>query len=115
MTKNRRLMTIIWISIFLVAATVAEANLPFKNKQFREFTKTAATAPGKTLYIDTYSTNLTITAGDENAVAVEGIVEVSDDDEEIVEFFLAETRLILEPYADGLRLKLSSPMEAGIG
>jgi hypothetical protein len=113
MTKYRRFFPIIWICVFLVstAASSSEANPVFKHKQSRAFSESAATAPGKTLYIDTYSTDLTITASDENAVTVEAVVEVSDEDEEVVKYFLAETQLFLEPYADGLRLRLSSPMD----
>ena len=91
MTKKINLIPLVFLCAVLVLISTAEASSLFKHKQSRAFSQSAATAPGKTLYIDTYSADLTLTEGDENAVTVEGIVEVSDEDKEVVQFFVDET------------------------
>ena len=111
MSRIKKSKVFLVILVFFATCWTVQAHASFKHKESSTFSLTKTTSPGKTLYVDTYSANLTITTGNENQAVVEAVVEVADDDEEIVKFFLAETRLSLEPYADGLRLRLTSPMD----
>jgi DUF4097 and DUF4098 domain-containing protein YvlB len=77
----------------------------------KKFSRTAASAQGKVLTIDDTQGDLTITGGAGDRVNVDAYVEVGDRDEEFLKEFLAKTELVLEPYADGLRLRLRSPWD----
>ena len=63
------ILAIVWISVFL--AVPAAAGTPFKHTQSRSIKETAPTAPGKTLSIESYSADLTITAGKSRVKVVE--------------------------------------------
>lgn len=102
-----------WISVFILASAAfgAPALSFFRHTDSRTLNETKPAVPGNMLLVESQEAYLTIAAGNDNAVTVEAQVEVSDDDAEVVRYFLDETRLTLEPVAEGLRLKLSSPFD----
>ena len=83
----------------------------FKAAESRTLEASAPTAPGKTLHIEANEAALSITVGSDKDVTVDGVVEVGDNDKVVVDYFLENTKLVLEPVSDGLRLRLVSPMD----
>ncbi len=97
--------------VFFSPDLEASKEVLLKKVKSRVFTKSIASTPGKTLYVDKTRADLTIIGTEQNEISVKAIVEVGDTDEEFLEEFLARSELILEPYRQGVQLKLVTPRE----
>jgi hypothetical protein len=110
--NKRGVPLFVFLGLILVLLTAAYPASPDpRSVQSRKFSQTAGTAPGKVLSVDDTQADLTITGGPGDQVKVEAYVEVGDRDEAFLNEFLARTELVLEPFADGLRLRLRSPWD----
>ncbi|NIR50826.1 hypothetical protein GWO43_19680, partial [candidate division KSB1 bacterium] len=107
MQKVKKSFFVITIFAFLQNLFPATGSLP--TTESRTFTERIASDPGKTLYIDDTQAELVISGHNENEIVAEAVVEISEAPHDLIQEFFAETRLRLEPYRDGVRLRLRSP------
>jgi len=120
MNKNARIAlsaAVLFISLMAAAqaAPGARGEGPLgpgaKNVRTKALTAGPVDAAGRTLRFDSTLAQLTITAWEKNEVSAEATVEVGDADPGSTREFLDGTALELEAEADGLALRLRTPLD----
>jgi hypothetical protein len=81
----------------------------------KRFTDSIKAAPGGTLYVEDMHAKIALMGTDQDRITVEVNLEVADSDAELLQRFVDESELVLEPYDADFRLRFVTPQNRSEG